>query len=60
MLEAAGNKLENGSIRGACRKLMEVYEKTDGNPKPPDFVAGDAASELASMIQDLRASLGCQ
>ncbi len=60
MLEAARELIKEGSIAEACHQLMDAYQKTDGNPKPPDFVAGSAAPELASMIQDLRASLGCQ
>jgi len=60
MIEATGHLIEPGSILGACQQLMDAYKKTDGKPKPPDFVAGGAASELASMIQDLRAGLGCQ
>jgi len=60
MLEAAENMLEHGTTTGACKHLMEVYKKSDGNPVPPDFVEGDGRTELARMIQDLRTSLGCQ
>jgi hypothetical protein len=60
MLEAAQRLIEEGSIAEVCQQLLDAYKKTDGNPKPPDFVTGEAASELARMIQDLRASMGCQ
>ena len=60
MIEAAGDLVEDGDIEGACQQLLDAYKKTDGEPKPPDFVAGEAASELADMIQDLRATLGCE
>jgi len=37
--------------------LEPAYKKCDGIPKPPDFVTGDAAAEVAAMIQDILASL---
>jgi len=60
MLEAAREHIGEGSIAEACQQLLDAYKKTDGNPKPPDFVTGEAASELANKIQALRANLGCQ
>jgi len=60
MVEEAGALIEGGFIAEACRQLMDAYKKTDGKPRPPDFVEGDAAPDLATMIQDLRAGLGCQ
>jgi len=59
MIEAAGDLIEAGDIDGACGQLMAVYKKCDGLPRPPDFVAGEAQEELAQMILDLMASLGC-
>jgi hypothetical protein len=40
-------------------QLQAAYKKTDSNPKPPDFVSGEAASELASKILALLESIGC-
>ncbi len=60
MLEAAGDLIENDLFEVACQQLIDIYKKTDGQPKPPDFVKGDAAPELASMIVELRGSLGCE
>jgi beta propeller repeat protein len=59
MIAAAASLINQGDIAGACQQLLDAYRKTDGNPKPPDFVTGPAASELAAKIQALRQSLGC-
>jgi hypothetical protein len=45
-----------------CVTCPSSFEKTDGLSPPesaPDFVAGEAAPELAGMIEDLMAELGC-
>jgi hypothetical protein len=60
MLDLAEYYLESGLITEACQQLMDAYLKTDGNPNPPDFVEGDAAPDLADMIQELIDTLGCQ
>ena len=60
MLKSAYDLIESGDIQGACNQLMAAYKKTDGQPNPPDFVKGDAAVQLASMIQNLMDSLECQ
>jgi hypothetical protein len=60
MIEAAGDLIEDGLIEEACDQLRAAYHKTDGQPRPGDFVKGDAAWELADMIQDLMTSLECQ
>jgi ELWxxDGT repeat protein len=60
MIEAAGDLIQQGDIEAACQQLLDAYRKTDGQPRPPDFVTGEAASELAEMIQELRISLGCE
>lgn len=59
MLANAFYLIENGDYRSACRQLLDAYNKTDGIPRPPDFVSGVAATELAKRIQYLMASLGC-
>jgi len=59
MIEAAGGFIDAGDTSQACQQLLDAYKKCDGDPKPPDFVIGTAAGELAGMIQALRASLGC-
>ena len=62
MIETAGDLIDNGDIAGACVQLEDAYRKTDGltpPESPPDFVKGDAADDLAQMILDLMASLGC-
>ncbi|MDL1978446.1 MAG: hypothetical protein LWX52_10215 [Deltaproteobacteria bacterium] len=62
MIEAAGDLIDDGDIAGACVQLMDAYQKTDGltpPESPPDFVMGDSAGDLAGLILDLMASLGC-
>jgi probable HAF family extracellular repeat protein len=49
---------EAGHNRLSCNQLMDAYNKTDGLPNPDDFVSGPAASQLAQMILDIKASLG--
>ncbi len=60
MLKQAEALIQSGSIADACLQLMDAYKKTDGDPNPPDFVTGPAAAQLASQIQSLMTSLGCQ
>ncbi|MBW2121929.1 MAG: hypothetical protein JRH07_08795, partial [Deltaproteobacteria bacterium] len=59
MIESAGDLIEEGDIEEACGQLRDAYRKTDGEPRPPDFVTGEAAGELAEMLQDLMEDLGC-
>jgi hypothetical protein len=60
MLEAAGDLIDAGRTAEACQQLQDAYQRTDGLPRPPEFVAGPAASTLAQMILDLMAVLGCE
>lgn len=58
MIKTAGNLIATGDIDGACQQLLDALERTDGQPRPPDFVTGGpAAVELASRIQQLLDSL---
>lgn len=59
MVETAGDLIEDGLLDEACEQLQAAYMKTDSEPRPPDFVTGEAASELASLIQDLMTNIGC-
>jgi len=58
-LERASDLIEAGLFEEACSPLRSAYLRVDGENRPPDFAAGDAAPELASMIQDLMEELGC-
>ena len=60
MIESAGDLIKDGLFDEACEQLADVLKKTDGLPKPPDFVSGAAATELADMIEALRVTLGCE
>jgi len=59
MIEAAGDLIADGDIEGACRQLMDAYQRCDGDTKPPDFITGTDADEVAAEIMALMTSLGC-
>lgn len=59
MLKSACELVEAGFFAEACQLLLDAYNRCDGQPKPPDFVEGEAAPQLAGMIQAYRAYLGC-
>ena len=59
MLLASSDLIADGQIAEACQQLQDALDRTDGVFPPPDFVAGDAASDLTAMINNLRDSLGC-
>jgi len=40
----------------ACAQLGAALKKCDGQPSPPDFVTGEAAREVKSMIEERRAA----
>jgi len=61
MLWTAHDLIDAELIEEACRQLSAALAKTDGlGPPAPDFVTGPAAEELAEMIQELMAELGCE
>jgi probable HAF family extracellular repeat protein len=60
MLAEAGVLIDSGMIEEACGQLMTVYRKCDGAHPPPDFVIGDAVSELSNKILELMEYLGCE
>lgn len=60
MIEATGDLIEDGLYAEACDQLGAALKKCDGQPSPPDFVAGEAVEELKGMIEVLRTTLGCQ
>ena len=59
MIEAAGDLIDDGAYEDTCRQLLDAYKRCDGLARPPDFVSGSAAPELAGMILELIGSLGC-
>jgi hypothetical protein len=59
MLEEAHGLIEAGLYEEACDQLWSAYRKCDGKSRPPDFVAGEAAEDLADMILILMDELGC-
>jgi hypothetical protein len=60
MIEAAGDLIEQGRYEEACDQLWAAYRRCDGDPRPPDFVEGEAREQLAAMILALIESLGCE
>ena len=59
-IEAIDDLIADGDIEGACRQLTDAYKKCDSQPKPPDFVAGSSAPDLALDILELMGTLGCE
>jgi hypothetical protein len=59
MLEAAGDLIDAGQAEKACNQLLDAVLRIDGVSPPPDFVAGTAVPELATQVQTLRTSMGC-
>ena len=60
MIVSAVTAVEQGRTRQACKKLKKIYRRCDGKKRPADFVVGEAAPQLAAMIEELRTSLGCK
>jgi hypothetical protein len=59
MIIAAGDLIDEGRYEEACQQLWDAYRKCDGDPRPPDFVTGQAADDLADMILGVMDELGC-
>ena len=60
MIKTAGELIAADDIEGACRQLMDAYNRCDGEALPPDFITGASAPELAAQIMVLMDSLGCE
>jgi len=58
-LEEAQGLIEAGLYEEACDQLWSIYKKCDGESRPPDFVTGEAAEDLADMILLIMDELGC-
>jgi hypothetical protein len=60
-IDAAANALENRTFEETCQLLLDAYAGTDGLNETPDLVYGQAANELAQMIEYMRIEIiGCQ
>lgn len=60
-IDAAANALENSTFQEACKLLLDAYSSTDGISLTPDLVYGQAAPELAQMIEYMRMRIiGCE
>jgi hypothetical protein len=60
-ISTAANLLEKGNFEEACQDLLDAYSGTDGLSQTPDLVYGQAAPELAKMIENLRTEIiGCK
>lgn len=60
ILKKASDFIMKGLYGVACKPLEQAIQRIDGLPRPPDFAAGDAASDLTEMIEDLMATLECE
>jgi hypothetical protein len=58
-IETAGDLIDDSAAQEACQQLLDAYQRCDGLPRPPEFVAGPAAPTLAQMILDLMGQLEC-
>jgi hypothetical protein len=57
----AANAFENSTFQETCKHLLGAYLSTDGLVQPPDLVYGQAAPELAKMIEYVRVEIiGCE
>jgi len=59
MLLSVQDLIDSGDYEGACEQILDALKKCDGDPIPPDFVTGDAASDLFEQLQNLQVSLAC-
>ena len=57
MLEEAQSLIEVELFEEAFQQLEAAYKHTDGQSRPKDLVTGDAATDLADMIQGLMESI---
>ena len=63
MIWTASDLIDADLPHEACEQLSAALAKTDGLAPPasaPDFVTGEAAHELADMIEELMQDLGCE
>jgi hypothetical protein len=60
ILGIAGLRYQFGNFNGACNLLNNAYNRSDGLPRPPDLVEGDAVQDLNQMINILRTNMGCE
>ena len=59
-LETAKYFIEKDEIEYACKALNRAFLRCDSNPRPIDFIEGEAVVELADMILELIDELGCE
>lgn len=59
ILVAASTLFDSGYFDWGCFILERAFLRSDGQPRPPDFVVGQARIQLAAMILQLMADLGC-
>jgi hypothetical protein len=59
MIESAGNLAVAGDPAAACDQLWDALDRMDGEPSPPDFVAGEAVAAVVERIDELRFGLHC-
>jgi len=57
MIESSGDLVNAGDYGQAIDQLESIAKKTDGASKPQDFVVGDSATVLNTMVNDLIADL---
>ena len=63
MITSAEDMIQKNNLEAACQKLRAIFKKTDGRhakKSSQDFVQGDAAEQLASMLMQRMQELDCK
>jgi cysteine-rich repeat protein len=58
-LAAAERGFAGRADPGTCGQLASILRRTDGSAKPPDFVMGGSAAELAARLRSVQSEIGC-
>jgi hypothetical protein len=59
MLDAADDYIADGDYVEACGQLNSAVVRSDGEPRPPDFLGGEGVPALNAMLLDVMDALGC-
>jgi hypothetical protein len=57
MLIEAKTLIDADEFAAAYEQVMDIWKKTDGALRPPDFVEGPASASIAEMLAALAGSL---
>jgi hypothetical protein len=60
LVQAGVGLLDSGKPTAACHPLHTASLRVDGEPRPPDFVTGEAVAEVLERINEILAELDCR